>query len=74
MLRDEVPRERMQAPSKEARREQIDEGAGPEGLDKHVIKDKLGDQIDEVPLSECLCAHEARSERVEQDLERPEPQ
>ena len=69
MLGDEVAGEGVQAAGEEARHEEVYEGAGPKGLHEGVIEDQLREQVEEVPLRECLCPDETWTESVKQDLE-----
>ena len=57
VLGDEVACKGVQAPCEETGEEQVEEGPRAEGLHEGVVEDELGDQVDEVPLRERLCAH-----------------
>ena len=71
VLCNEMARERMEAPSEEAGREEVYEGVDTKSLDEGVVKHKFGDEVGEVPLRECLGPHETRAERIKEYLERP---
>jgi hypothetical protein len=71
MFCNEVTTTGMQASSKEAAHEEIDEWAQAKGLDKNIVKNELGDDIDQVPTRQRLDAHKGRSESIEEDLECP---
>lgn len=71
MLRNEVATTWMQASSKETAHEEIDEWTQAKSLDKNIVKNELGDDVDQVPTRQRLDAHKGRSESIEEDLECP---
>lgn len=69
MLSNKMTRARMQAPSKEAAHNEVDEGAYTECMDEEVVESKLNEDVDAVPFSKRLTAHKARTQCVEKNLE-----
>ena len=64
-----VSRTRVQASSKEAAHDEVDEWPKPKVPDQAPIKGELYDKIEKVPFGYALSADEGRTEGVEYDLE-----
>jgi hypothetical protein len=69
VLRDEVPRARVQAAREEAAHDQVRDRAPPERAHEERVERELEGQVERVPERGALRADEARAERVEEDLE-----
>jgi hypothetical protein len=69
VLRDEVPRRRVQAPRPERAHHKICERVPAASPYEHRVESDLDDQVEEVPVCWRLGTDEARPEGVEEDLE-----
>lgn len=69
MLCDEVTSQWVKASREEAGREQVYERADTTSLDENIVKDKLHDEVGDVPLRELLRAHKSGTQGVEKYLE-----